>query len=105
MLAIDLIEPVADEIHDCFEAIDHLLGREPVPAAEEFGVEIARLDADDLDPQVLDLVSQALGYGREGEFGRTVEPESDLAVPPDQGTHVGDHAGLARAHVVRERRD
>lgn len=99
MLTIDLIEPVAEGIDNGFEVVDDFLRREPVPAAEEVGAEIARLDADDLDSQVLDLVPQALGYSHEGEFRGGVEPTSSLALPPADGAHVGDHAGLALTHV------
>lgn len=99
LLAIDLIEPVAEGIEDGFEIVSHFLGRDPVPAAEEVGAEIARLDADDADAQVLDLVAQALGDAHERELGRAVQPTPDLPAPPPHRAHVGDHARLARPHV------
>lgn len=96
---IVLVERVAEGVHDGFEIVDDFLGREPVPAAEEVSPEVARLDADDLDAQVLDLVPQALGNADDGEFGGAVEPTSNSALPPGDGAHVGDHAGLMLPHV------
>lgn len=70
-----------------------------MPAAEKVCAEVARLDADDLNAQMLDFVAQALGNADEGEFGGAVEPHPGPAMPPGDGAHASDHAGFAFAHV------
>lgn len=74
-------------------------------AGQESGAEVPRLNGDDVDAQVRDLILQRLGESGDGVFRRAVDARDWVAAPAAKRAHGGYYPRLARSHVGEDGAD